>query len=64
MVGMSRQINFTLKPDELLAVEEAMHHAPQAEVRQRATAIRMLHLGHKPEAVADLLAVTASTVWI
>ena len=60
---MRRQINFTLKQDELLAVEEAMHHAPQAEVRQRATAIRMLHLGHKPETVAELLAVAPNTVW-
>jgi len=63
MVGMSRHINFTLKSAELLAVEEAMHHAPQAEVRQRATAIRMLHLGHKPETVAELFAVAPSTVW-
>jgi transposase len=63
MVGMSRLINFTLPPDELTAVETAMHHAPQAEVRQRATAIRLLHLGHKPEAVAELLAVAPSTIW-
>lgn len=63
MVGMSRRINFTLTTDELAAVETAMHHAPQVEVRQRATAIRLLHLGHKPEAVAEMLAVAPSTVW-
>lgn len=63
MVGMSRRINFSLTTDELAAVETAMHHAPQVEVRQRATAMRMLHLGHKPEAVAELLAVAPSTVW-
>jgi transposase len=40
-----------------------MHHAPQAEVRQRARAIRMLHLGNKQETVADLLAVAPSTIW-
>ena len=60
---MSRRISFTLSTDELLAVEEAMHHAQQAEVRQRATAIRLLHLGHKPEAVAEMFAVAASTIW-
>lgn len=60
---MSRLINFTLTKDELATVETAMHHAPQPEVRQRATAIRMLHLGHKPETVAELLAVAPSTVW-
>jgi transposase len=60
---MSRRINFTLTTEQLAAVETAMHHAAQVEVRQRATAIRMLHLGHKPEAVAELLAVASSTVW-
>ena len=39
---MSRRISFTLSADEVLAVEEAMHHSQQAEVRQRATAIRLL----------------------
>jgi len=63
MVGMSRQINFTLNQEELAAVEEAMHHSPRAEVRQRATAIRMLNLGNKPETVAELLAVAPSTIW-
>jgi transposase len=63
MVGMSRRINFTLTTDELVAVETAMHHAPQVEVRQRATALRLLHLGHKPEAVAEMLAVASSTIW-
>ena len=63
MVGMSRQINFKLNAEELAAVEEAMHHSPRAEVRQRATAIRMLHLGNKPETVAELLAVAPSTIW-
>lgn len=60
---MSRRINFTLTTDERAAVETAMHHAPQVEVRQRATAIRLLHLGHKPEAVAEMLAVAPSTIW-
>lgn len=40
-----------------------MHHSPRAEVRQRATAIRMLHLGNKPETVSELLAVAPSTIW-
>lgn len=60
---MSRQINFKLNQEELALVEEAMHHSPRAEVRQRATAIRMLHLGNKPETVSELLAVAPSTIW-
>ncbi len=63
MVGMSRRINFTLTPDERAAAETATRHAPQVEVRQRATAIRLLHFGHKPETMAEMLAVAPSTVW-
>lgn len=40
-----------------------MNHSTLPEVRQRATAIRLLHLGHSPEAVADMLAVAPSSVW-
>lgn len=60
---MSRRIDFTLTDEQLAAVEHAMNHAPRPEVRQRATAIRVLHLGHKPEAVAEMVAVGTSTVW-
>jgi putative transposase len=60
---MSRRIDFTLTDEQRAAVEHAMNHSPLPEVRQRATAIRLLHLGHKPEAVAEMLAVGTSTVW-
>jgi len=60
---MSRRIDFTLTEDELAVVEQAMNHSPLPEVRQRATAIRLLHLGHKPGVVAEMVAVGASTVW-
>lgn len=60
---MSRRIDFKLAAEQLAAVEQAMNHAPLAEVRQRATAIRLLHLGHQPEAVAEMLAVAPSTIW-
>lgn len=60
---MSRLIDFTLTKEQVAAVEQAMNHAPLPEVRQRATAIRLLHLGHKPEAVAEMLAVGTSTIW-
>ena len=60
---MSRLIDFTLNDKQLAAVEQAMNHATRPEVRQRAVAIRLLHLGHAPEAVADMLAVAPSTIW-
>ena len=60
---MSRRVNFPLNEDELGQIEYAMNHSPLPEVRQRATAIRLLHLGHSPEAVAEMLAVAPSSVW-
>lgn len=63
MVGMSRLIDFTLSEEQLTDIEQAINHAPQPEVRQRAIAIRLLHLGHAPEAVAEMLAVAPSTIW-
>jgi transposase len=63
MVCMSRQVDFTLTDEQLASVEQAINHSPLPEVRQRATAIRLLHLGHKPEAVAEMVAVTGSTIW-
>jgi putative transposase len=60
---MSRLIDFTLADEQLASVEHAINHSPIPEGRQRATAIRLLHLGHKPEAVAEMVAVAVSTIW-
>src|SRR5262245_15868340 len=60
---MSRRVDFHLNEDELGQIEYAMNHSPLPEVRQRATAIRLLHLGHNPEVVARMLAVAPSSVW-
>lgn len=60
---MSRQINFTLNAEQVEIIREAMNASPHPEVRQRATAIHLLHLGHSPEAVAAMLAVGTSTIW-
>jgi putative transposase len=40
-----------------------MHHSPKAEVRQRATAIHLLHLGQSPEEVSQLLAVSMGSIY-
>jgi len=60
---MNRRIDFTLTDEQLASTEQAINHSPLPEVRQRATAIRLLHLGHKPEGVAEMVAVGTSTVW-
>ena len=39
------------------------NHDPRPEVRQRATAIHLLHLKHKPATVAEMVAVTQATIY-
>lgn len=60
---MSRRVNFSLSPEQLAEIEQAINYSPHPEVRQRAIAIRLLHLGHKPEQMAEMVAITANTIW-
>lgn len=60
---MSRRVYFYLSEAELEAITQAMNHSPLPEVRQRATAIHLLHLKHHPEAIAEMLAVAPSSIW-
>jgi len=54
---------YQLKPKELAEVERAIRQDKRAEVRQRTTAIRLLHLGYKPEAVAEQQMVSVPTIY-
>ncbi len=54
---------YQLKPKELAEIEQAIRQDKRAEVKQRATVIRLLHLGHKPEAVAAQQMVSVPTVY-
>src|SRR5689334_13730267 len=54
---------YQLKPEELAEVENAMRQDRRAEVRQRATVIRLLHLEHKPSEVAEQQRVSAPTIY-
>jgi transposase len=60
---MSRRIDYTLTESQLTALEEAITSSPHPEVRQRAIAIRLLHLGQSPEQVAQVVMVTANTLY-
>jgi len=60
---MSRHVNFQLNDEQLAEIEQAINQSIHPEVRQRAIAIRLLHLGQKPEAVAAVVMVSANTVW-
>lgn len=55
--------DYKLKEEELKQIKQAMTHAPEAEVRQRATAIHLLHQEHKPEEVGSMLAVSMGCIY-
>ncbi len=54
---------YQLKPKELAEIEKAVRQDIRAEVRQRATVIRLLHFGHKPETIAEQQMVSVPTVY-
>jgi transposase len=60
---MSKRLNFTLNEDQLGELEQAINSSPDPEVRQRAIAIRLLHLGQSPEQVAQAVMVTSNTIY-
>ena len=60
---MPKARNYHLSDQELAAIETALRHDKRPGVRQRCTVIRLLHLGHKPEEIAHLQAVSIPTVY-
>ncbi|GEM_PF-715449 len=60
---MAKRIDFTLTEDQLSEIEQAINHSVHAEVRQRAIALRLLHMGHSPDQVAEVVMVTANTIY-
>jgi transposase len=60
---MPKARDYHLNEKELQAIETAIRHDKRPEVRQRSTAIRLLHLGHKPEQVAEMQAVSKPTIY-
>lgn len=60
---MPKRIDFQLKSEDLRQIEQAIQSAPEPEVRQRAIALRLLHLGQSPEQVAQVVLVTANTIY-
>lgn len=60
---MSKRIDYTLTEEQLGKLEQAINTSPYPEVRQRAIAIRLLHLGQSPEQVAQAVMVTSNTVY-
>jgi len=59
---MPKQHDCSLKEDELKQVREAMK-SPQAKVAKRATIVHGLHLGHRPDELAELHHVSLTTIY-
>ena len=57
------RIVYQLKPEELAKVESAIRQDKRAEVRQRATVIRLLHLKYRPEVIAEQQMVSLPTIY-
>lgn len=60
---MPKARNYHLIEQELAALETAIRHDKRPEVRQRCMVIRLLHMGHKPDEIARLQAVSIPTVY-
>jgi len=60
---MGKRLDYTLTQEQLDELEQAINSSPYPEVRQRAIAIRLLHLGQSPEQVAEGMMVTSNTIY-
>lgn len=60
---MPKKINYTLTTEELQQVQEVISKHDDARVKMRAQMIYMLHLGNKPDEVAEVLCTTNSSVY-
>jgi transposase len=60
---MPKARDYHLNEKEYQSIETAIRHDKRPEVRQRSMAIRLLHLGHKPEQVAEMQAVSKPTIY-
>ena len=60
---MPKAQDYHRTPEDLNAIEKAIKHDKRSEVVQRCIALRWLHLGHKPEQVAEMQAVSKPTIY-
>jgi transposase len=60
---MPKRLNFQLSEEQVTQVEQAKRKDKRAEVRQRATAVHLLHLKHEPTEVGEMLSVTEQAIY-
>ncbi len=61
--AMPKHLNFQLDEVGRKTIEAAMKTEARAEIRQRATALRLLDRGHTPIEVGEMLAVSLASVY-
>src|SRR5574342_308745 len=60
---MPKRIDYRLTDEQERVLEEAIKHAPEPEVRQRAMAIKGLQLGHSAETIAEMSGVQVVSIY-
>ena len=60
---MPKLIDFSLSDEQIAELNEAIKTDKRPEIRQRATAMRLLGRGDKPASVAEVMSVTGATVY-
>jgi len=60
---MPKRIDYRLTDEEVQSIDEAIKHAPEPEVRQRAMALKLLHMRHSAQDVAEMMAVELVSIY-
>jgi hypothetical protein len=60
---MAKRKDFTLTEEELKALNQAIKRDRRTGLNRRATAVWLLHLGHKPATVAEMVAASVPSVY-
>lgn len=60
---MPKRINYTLSDSQRIEIEQAIKSHKELRVRERSRIIRLLHKGHPPSEVAELMAVSVGQVY-
>ena len=60
---MPKKIDYTLTPEELVIIENAMQEHEDRRIRERACIIYLLHLGQNHDEIADQLSISKGKVY-
>src|SRR5574341_859197 len=60
---MPKRNDYQLSDEQVQLIDDAIKHAPEPEVRQRAMAVKLLHVGHSAQEVAEMMAVELVSIY-